>query len=801
VVRLPERVEAGRAFYLKARAASFPSETLLEGIYQDVTPPGAPQQLISQCQQWGFQRIMPVIDDCRAKCTMTTTLEGDAGYTHLISNGNVDQSRNPGGRPAPKPGEPGRQVITFHNPVPMAPYLFFVGAGTWDELADEVVYPSGKRVRLEYLAPPGRTAEAELPMKILKESVLWVERRLGYEYPFDTYRTICMTRSNFGGMENVGNTTIVTEAALIEPEHTVDATLLYAHAVIVHEFEHNQCGSQTTMATPFDMWLNEAYTVDVERRFMAERFDPAFVRLRQVDSIRDPLLGPLVLEDGGRVGRIVRQGFNDPDELVDGVTYVKAAEVIRMLRLILGAEVFQAGAERYFARYRDGNADTDQFFACFEEAAGRDLGRFKEQWLYTIGYPRVRAQGAWDPQARAYRLELGQETPQGAGPFHLPLEVALVDSQGRELPGSARVLELADQRQEVVLEGVEEEPAFASLNRGGSFYGLLERPDAALAELARQARLDPDLFNRVEAARALTDRERVRLMTGQAQAPDPGWLELWGGLLAQKAPPGVKSYLLRIEEQPLDRRYIAWYREMVAARETLQAAANRAFRRPVVEQFRGLDTYGPRSAPADGIEERQLKNVLLALLAADDSPESHGLILEHLERATTAQDRVSALAQLNRSSAPGRQEVLERTYHEWRNSLNGYANYLRCVASGTNHDVFEQIAREKARQSFDLTQPTLCRALHLPMAFNTKMVWTERGVRWLADSIIELAPVNVTTAGRLLNAFQLREQMREPLAGLATQALERIAAEVTDETSAVLHRQALAYLGRRPGRG
>ncbi|MGQ9484548.1 MAG: hypothetical protein ACUVSA_06055 [Desulfosoma sp.] len=40
---------------------------------------------------------MPVIDDCRAKCTMTTTLEGDARYTHMISNGNISRCYNPGG--------------------------------------------------------------------------------------------------------------------------------------------------------------------------------------------------------------------------------------------------------------------------------------------------------------------------------------------------------------------------------------------------------------------------------------------------------------------------------------------------------------------------------------------------------------------------------------------------------------------------------------------------------------------------------------------------------------------------------
>jgi aminopeptidase N len=206
----------------------------------------------------------------------------------------------------------------------------------------------------------------------LKEAILWIGATQDYEYTGDTYRTICMTKSNFGGMENVGNTTIVTDAALIH-EHTLDQSLIYAHAVIVHEFEHNQCGSETTMETPFDVWLNEAYTVDVERQFTASVFDPAFVRLNQVDAIRNPLLGPLAIEDSGAAGRIVREGFNNPDELIDGVTYVKAAEVIRMLRLILGNAIFTAGKALYFSRYRHSNANTDQFFSMLRKRcrAGR----------------------------------------------------------------------------------------------------------------------------------------------------------------------------------------------------------------------------------------------------------------------------------------------------------------------------------------------------------------------------------------------------------------------------------------------
>ena len=66
------------------RCRCVPSDTILEGIYRDTTPPGCPQQYMSQCQQIGFQRILPIIDDCTAKCTFRTTLEGDSRYDSTV---------------------------------------------------------------------------------------------------------------------------------------------------------------------------------------------------------------------------------------------------------------------------------------------------------------------------------------------------------------------------------------------------------------------------------------------------------------------------------------------------------------------------------------------------------------------------------------------------------------------------------------------------------------------------------------------------------------------------------------------
>src|SRR5208283_3163563 len=99
-----------------------------------------------------------------------------------------------------------------------------------------------------------------------------------------------------------------------------------------------------------------------------------------------------------------REGFNDPDELIDSVTYVKAAEVIRMLRLIIGGDSFHRGKTLYFSRYHNGNATTDQFFECFQEVSGISLEQFKRQWLYSSGYANVSAMTNYDASSGTYSI-------------------------------------------------------------------------------------------------------------------------------------------------------------------------------------------------------------------------------------------------------------------------------------------------------------------------------------------------------------------------------------------------------------
>ena len=776
-VTFPEPVEAGTTFTVSARCTIHPSDTILDGIYRDAQPKGvaAPQQYMSQCQQWGFQRIFPVIDDCTAKCTFRTTLEGDARYTHLLSNGDVDRTVNPDGLPVPKPGDPSRKVITYVNPVPMAPYLFLACAGTWDVLADEAVYPEGKRIRLEYLVPPGRADGARIPMEITKRSVLWQHEYVGYTYPYECYRTITMEKSNYGGMENVGNTTIITEAALIDGT-TGDNRLIYAHGVIPHEYEHNHCGSGVTMTTPFDMWLNEAYTVNVERAFLQTVFDPTFLRLRDVAGLREPGNGAMAMEETGKFGQIVREGFNDPDEVVDAVTYDKAPEVLDMLERLIGRENYRKATDLYFTRYNGGNADTGQFLSCVAETVPSfDIARFADGWLFHAGYPRVTVSYEW--KDGLLRLSLRQTScPETAkGPFLLPFPFAGVSADGRDLLENTIAFDTASA--EFVFP-CPEAPAYLSLNRDAAFYGTCTDLQETPATLALQARTDPCLFNRVEAFRRLTDLERIRFLKDEAGfAPSPDWLRVFCANFADTSlPDGVKAALLSVGT-PLDRSLLANVRENPRFRRAiLREAAKTA---GVAALVSALGTGTPDSVSA-AVERRALRASLLRLLAALDTQDAWEALEAFLEKAAQFTDRINALAALWESSSPRAALRLAQARTEFVGRNSTYLGYLSLLGSAPREEAFEAVAREAETPEFSYAHPGLCRSLLCPLAQNDDLVWTERGLAWLADTCVRLAPVNEYTTLRILGVCQNHKDFAPDLKAAVRAALIGIRDRLAD---------------------
>ncbi len=110
-------------------------------------------------------------------------------------------------------------------------------------------------------------------------------------------------------------------------------------------------------------------------------------------------------------------------DLFDRHLYEKGGITLNMLRVHLGEELFWKAIRRYAISRRSSNVVTPDLQRAIEEATGRNLDWFFDQWVYGAGHPEMKGDFAWDeatktgeahPQAVADRREGGRGLPPAA---------------------------------------------------------------------------------------------------------------------------------------------------------------------------------------------------------------------------------------------------------------------------------------------------------------------------------------------------------------------------------------------------
>jgi len=812
-------------FTVETTTVCRPTSNILEGLYYDATPPGAPPQQITQCQQWGFQRIVPCIDDMTAKCTYKTTITAKAAYTNIISNGDVGAGRHPTGD--------GMDSITYHNcTTPMAPYLFFLGVGTYDTFSRAFEYPDGSSFTLELLVPPGTDASlAEESLAILADSILWVylytgpetydKRELrddlyrlsrerddlikngaaeeevwavrlllaemaesitpGYRYTGSVYREIGMQNSDFGGMENVGNTTITTNRILPFPQ-APDGAFDYLIRVKVHEYYHNLNGSEVTGTTPFELWLNEAVTVHIEQQYHAFLFGDDYSRLQTMLTLLSPDGGTFYYDRGAVSIPIEPDGFNDPNDLITGVTYVKAPEFVKMIETIIGKETFVKGLDLYHTRYRHGNATTRDWLQAMEEVSGASLASFAEPWMKKTGFPVVEVTSSYD--AGSPTLSLTFAKTDGSEVWDFPFSYAVFGEGGRIL---AKDTLLLDAPRTVARHDGIDPPAFLSLNRGYSFYGKVLH-HASDDELLRQVKEDDDISARYSAYATLLDREKTRLLADPAA---PVRDHITGLIPALLADAGLMTraggQFVTIFESVDDEALAHRYRDLYEARRKILKMAAGAHKEALLaachaqqDQISGGKTL---DAKITDIKHRQAKNAALGVLATLDTPDIHDILTTAFRESKNASDRLTAFTLLINSTWEGRLPLLREYMHIAQEHPVTWEGFLVSVASLGTADATAVVREVMASDAFSLEQANDQRALLGRFAQNKKIsLQTPEGRGLLLEIITTLAPVNeYSTVGILSvlgNIDRMEQQYYLPLVDLLLAVLAEVPADM-----------------------
>ncbi|MDY0266633.1 MAG: M1 family metallopeptidase [Methanimicrococcus sp.] len=841
-----------------------PTQNLLEGLYYDETPQGAPPQQITQCQQWGFQRIVPCIDDMTAKCTYKTTIRADSRYTNLITNGDIAVPRKTV-LTDPKTGLSRDEIVYENMKTPMATYLFFLGVGTYDTYTREFEYPDDHCFDLELLIPPGSNKDyAEQSLDILHDAVMWVylftgpeshkdvdiKKQIfdltklrdhlkynlnsasinpenlnkamdnlsairhkidtlskgltfGYKYTGTVYREIGMQNSDFGGMENVGNTTITTNR-IIPSKNMLDGAFEYMADVKIHEYYHNINGSEVTGNSPFEIWLNEAVTVLIENKFHAYFFGEEYTRLQTVLNLYAPVSGTFALDSSASSMPILPEGFNDPNDLITSVTYVKAPEFVKMVETLIGNGVFARGLDSYHRKFSHKNAKTFDWIHEMEVVSGMQLMRMSNSWLHQTGYPTLSVEKSYNASKKEFSMKLVQNIQYTKQPWQFPFSYALCDRKGKILHEETFFVQRREE--EIVLKNVEE-PAFVSLNRNGSFYGKV-KSNATVKELWTQAKKDKDITGRWLAFYTLTDMEKNKLLLQKNSRPSAEYVDLYHELLCdQSLLEKTGGLFLTLFESVDDESLAHRYKDLYSVRIRLQSAIAKTHENSlriiyddyseahVFDEEKLFSMRGSLRLKAGQIKRRQVKNNALKLLSVLDTPEIHALIKRQFLTAVNATDRAAAFAAWLNSSAPEKRMLTQIYMEECKKDLVAWEAFLSAVAGTDSKDCLELVRMVEADSAFRIEQANDQRALYGAFARNRKYsLQTADGLEFLKRTIIRLSSINEYSTVGLLNAFSVIDFMEAEYYLPLTETLIEIAKAVDAQKAPSVYNRILKLL-------
>ncbi|RUZ56596.1 aminopeptidase N, partial [Mesorhizobium sp. M7A.F.Ca.US.007.01.1.1] len=353
----------------------------------------------TQCEAEGFRRITYFLDRPDILSVYTVRMEAMRDEAPLLlSNGNPLEKGDLGD---------GWHYAVWHDPFPKPSYLFALVAGNLGRLADSFVTLSGRTVELGIYVEPGKETLAGYAMDALKRSMKWDEEAFGREYDLDVFNIVAVSDFNMGAMENKGLNIFNDKYVLADRETATDADFANIEAIIAHEYFHNWTGNRITCRDWFQLCLKEGLTVFRDHEFSADQRSRAVKRIAEVRTLR----AHQFTEDQGPLAHPVRpRRYREINNFYTATVYEKGSEVVRMIRTILGADVFRAGMDLYFERH-DGDAATiEDFIKVFEDASGRDLSQFA-LWYHQAGTPNLTISSAHNPAAQEFTLEIEQSVP------------------------------------------------------------------------------------------------------------------------------------------------------------------------------------------------------------------------------------------------------------------------------------------------------------------------------------------------------------------------------------------------------
>ncbi|HUP57914.1 MAG TPA: M1 family metallopeptidase, partial [Bdellovibrionota bacterium] len=333
----------------------------------DADHPEKPYQVWSQGQDEDNRYWIPTLDYPNQKATSEVIATVPKGYTAISNGALVSKKDSAAG-------------TEFHYKLgtPHVTYLITLVVGKFVEMQDKG--PRGLPV--QYFVPAGREADGKRACGHTPLMIEAFEKLVGEPYPYEKYSQVAVQDFIFGGMENTSATT-QTDLTLHDERAHVDFS---SDPLVAHELAHQWFGDLLTCRDWSHGWLNEGFATFMERVWVEEDksarggWDEA--KYYALHDLKEHLA-----EDRGKYRRpIVCNTYLEPIDLFDTHLYHKGGLVLNCLRGLLGKDLFWKSISLYVKRHRGGSVETIDLIRAVEDATGRNMRRFFDEWVFGGGY-------------------------------------------------------------------------------------------------------------------------------------------------------------------------------------------------------------------------------------------------------------------------------------------------------------------------------------------------------------------------------------------------------------------------------
>ncbi len=399
-VHLPRPRKAGEAFELRIRYSATPRKGLYFTAPDDAYPK-KPRTVWTQGEELDNRSWFPSYDYPNQTFTSEVVVTVDERY-QAISNGRLVSEKH----------DAKRGTRTFHwlQDKPHPNYLIALVVGEWDRKGWDA-----DGIPVQAYVPKGRGKEIDPCFSRVPDMVRFYGRVTGLRFPWDKYAQVCVPEFIFGAMENT-TITILRDDDLADerahPDYDADSDLS-------HELVHHWFGDWIAIKSFAHTWLKEGFANYFECLWQEERFgqDDFLVyledlRQRYFQEAEHDYLRPIVTD-----------AFADPKEMFDAHTYDKGAAVLHMLRSLLGDQLWWKGIRAYVAAHGNAAVETDEFRISMEQATGKSLAGFFDQWLFRPGHPKFEVSWSWEAATReaVIRVRQMQAATEGVPVFAVPV--------------------------------------------------------------------------------------------------------------------------------------------------------------------------------------------------------------------------------------------------------------------------------------------------------------------------------------------------------------------------------------------